>query len=58
MKFNRNQNTTNITNFTETDYISIVNVLYGLNSIDKITFKDNNKYNLSKDNVIINDFTS
>jgi len=55
MKFNRNQNTTNITNFTETDYISIVNVLYGLNSIDKITFKDNNKYNLSKDNVIIND---
>ena len=59
MKFNRNHdNTTKITNFTETDYISIVNVLYGLNSIDKITFKDNNKYNLSKDNVIINDFTS
>lgn len=56
MKFNRNQNnTTKITNFTETDYISIVNVLYGLNSIDKISFKDNNKYNLSKDNVIIND---
>ena len=55
MKFNRNQNITNITNFTETDYISIVNVLYGLNSIDKITFKDNNKYNLSKDNVIMHD---
>ena len=56
MKFNQStNNTTKITNFTETDYISIVNVLYGLNCIDKISFKDNNKYNLSKDNVIIND---
>tara|TARA_R100000541_G_scaffold50502_1_gene57709 strand:- start:294 stop:464 length:171 start_codon:yes stop_codon:yes gene_type:complete len=54
MKFNQSINpTTEITDFTQTDYLSIINVLYGLNSIDNITFKDNNKYNLSKDNVII-----
>ena len=57
MKFNQSPKsttkTTEITDFTETDYISIINVLYGLECFDKLTFKDNNKYNLSKDNVIL-----
>ena len=43
----------NITEYTETDYYNIIQLLYGYNV--SLTFKDNNKYNLTKDNVIIND---
>ena len=51
MKFNQLSNLTKITNFTEKDYISIINILYGLDC--RLTFKDNNKYNLSKNNVVV-----
>jgi len=43
----------NITEYTEKDYNNIIQLLYGYNV--SLTFKDNNKYNLTKDNVIIND---
>ena len=43
----------NITEYTETDYYNIIQLLYGYNV--SLTFKDKNKYNLTKDNVIIND---
>ena len=36
-------------------YENLLNILYGFNNIHKITYKDNNKYNLSKDNVILNE---
>lgn len=45
---------TTIKDFTDNDYINILNILYGLDSINRITFKDNNKYNLSKENIIMN----
>ena len=35
-------------------YENLLNILYGFNNRHRITFKDNDKYNLSKDNVIIN----
>ena len=34
-------------------YENLLNILYGFNNRHRITFKDNNKYNLSKENVII-----
>ena len=40
---------TTIHEITETDYQNIVNLIYGLNAT--LTFKDNNKYNLSSENV-------
>ena len=42
---------TTIHEITETDYQNIINLIYGLNAI--LTFKDNNKYNLSSENVIV-----
>ncbi len=43
---------TTIHEITDTDYQNIINLLYGLNAV--LRFKDNNKYNLSRDNIIIN----
>ena len=54
MKYQIKDNKIIITETKMTDYQNLINVLYGLNT--SLSFKDNNKYNLSKDNVIINDF--
>jgi hypothetical protein len=43
-----------LTETNSNDYTNLINILYGLNT--SLSFKDNNKYNLSKDNVIVNDF--
>ena len=42
---------TTIKETTDADYQNIINILYGLNAV--LHFKDNNKYNLSRDNIII-----
>ena len=42
-----------LTETNSNDYTNLINILYGLNTT--LSFKDNNKYNLSKDNVIVND---
>ena len=42
---------TTIKETTDADYQNIINILYGLNAT--LTFKDNNKYNLSSENVIV-----
>ena len=37
----------------EEAYLKVINVLFGVNSITQLKFKDENKFNLKKDNVII-----
>jgi hypothetical protein len=34
-------------------YDNLLNILYGTNNRDNILFKDNNPYNLNKDNIIL-----
>ena len=45
---------TTIKETTDADYQNIINILYGLNAT--LTFKDNNKYNLSSENVIVSHY--
>lgn len=45
-----------LTETNTTDYQNLINVLYGLNT--SLTFKDKNKYNLSKENVIVNEINT
>ena len=37
----------------EEAYFKVVHLLFGVNSITQLKFKDENKFNLKKDNVII-----
>ncbi len=53
MIFSKSKDNIKITEYNENDYIKLINLLYGLDSIKYMKFKDNNKYNLQKDNVII-----
>jgi hypothetical protein len=51
MILNLNNDNLKITEYNENDYNNIIKLLYGLNV--SLKFKDNNKYNLKKDNVIV-----
>jgi len=51
MKYQIKENDLIIKNIHNQRYNELVQLLYGLNP--KLHFKDNNKYNLKKDNVII-----
>ena len=55
MIFSKSKDNIKITEYNENDYIKLVNLLYGLDSIKYIKFKDNNRLNLQKNNVIIED---
>ena len=51
MKYQIKQDNIVIQNLQRDKYNELVQMLYGLNT--KLHFKDNNKYNLKKDNVIV-----
>jgi len=37
----------------EEAYLKVINVLFGVSSITQLKFKDRNKFNLNKENVVV-----
>jgi len=43
----------NDNNEASKEYLRILNLIYGIKSLHEVKFKDNNIFNLKKDNIII-----